>query len=67
MFKATYEGPTFSFEAYGYTESQARAFLMKGLRKHSRQYLLRTDWFEEDDINCCAIKTGVTYRDREEI
>ena len=70
IFKAFYDSRNFSFEAYGKTQAIAKATLLEGLQKHSKQYDLDADWYlydGEDDIYFQEIELNVTYRDRDTI
>lgn len=57
----------FKFRLVGETEKQARANLIKALRKHGRDFELGRDWFYAEDINCNAMPVGVAFRDYTQI
>ena len=63
IYRASYESRNFSFEAYGKTESDARAALMIGLLRHMDQYNLEPDWYYKDDIFVVEYQLNTPYRD----
>lgn len=64
MWRAIYESTNFSFEAYGWTEKEARLVLLSGLTTHAKQYDCAPDWFFPEDIHAYQIETLIPYRDR---
>jgi len=68
MFKTQLTTTNFSFEAFGKTQEDSWAALVKGLKKHIKQYELdETEFFTNylGDIFTTEIKIGACYRDNE--
>ncbi len=68
MFRAYVDTRSFSFEAYGLSETEARAALLRGLVEHERRLNLAKGWALEviDDAAFLEIKPGC-YRDGQRI
>jgi hypothetical protein len=68
LYRASFESRSFSFEAYGKTEDEAEKVMMKGLRKHTKNYgLPNNDWWERYDINVNKFELGKAYCDYYEL
>lgn len=67
FFRATMEGPTFTFEAFGRTELEAATLLMKAMHKHGKEYDLKPGWFNDMDTSCVEVQIGSAYRDGEKL
>lgn len=67
IYLAEYVSYSFTFRLVGETERQARANLIKALRKHGRDYQCVRDWFCANDINCHEMPLNVAFRDYDEI
>lgn len=67
IYKAYYESRNFDFEAYSQEKQKAIDLVIEGLKKHTKQYNLASDWWSIDGIECYFFITDVPYRDRDEI
>lgn len=67
IFYATYDSRNFSFEAVAETEVKAVATLIKGLQRHTEEYNLEPDWWEEEGIEVREIALNTPYRDKDKI
>ena len=65
IYKAFYDSRNFSFEAYSQSKSSARFHLLTGLRRHTEQYNLEPNWFNEDGIEYREYEMDTPYRDYE--
>jgi len=64
IYRAWYDSRNFSFEAYGLTEREAKASLIKGLRLHGKQYNCEPRWWYKDDVCVMECQLNQAYRDR---
>lgn len=53
---------SFEFTAFGDTQEEAKEFLKRALRRHTLEYGLNEDWWDEDDIGFAPFKLGNCYR-----
>jgi hypothetical protein len=67
IWKAWYDSRNFEFEAYGETPEGAKATLIKGLRKHGKQYNCEPNWWYADDICVLRYDLDTPFRDRDTI
>lgn len=69
MYKSQLQTTNFNFVAYGQTESDSLATLLRGLVKHGEQYGIEPSWFAEiaSDIYTIKVDLNVAYRDNEQI
>jgi hypothetical protein len=70
IWRAWYDSRSFSFEAYGFSEAEARDALRAGLDQHARDYSHRgvaADWYDADDIIAAEYRIGAAYRDGEAV
>ena len=67
FYRAFYQSRSFSFEAYGSTRDEAHKLMVKGLRKHTKNYdLPDNDWWYEDSIGFHEVELGKAYCDYSE-
>jgi hypothetical protein len=68
FYRAFYDSRSFSFEAYGKTRDEAHKLMVKGLRKHTKNYdLPNNDWWYEDSIGVYEVELGKAYCDYSEL
>jgi hypothetical protein len=67
IYKAWYDSRNFSFEAFALDEKTAKATLIKGLRKHGKQYKCEPNWWYKDDVCVLEHELNTPYRDRDTI
>jgi hypothetical protein len=67
MYSARYDSWNFSFEALGYSAADAKKALIKGLKKHAKQYNLDSKWYYPSDIYVVELDIDKPYRDRGEV
>jgi hypothetical protein len=67
IWKAWYDSRNFSFEAFSDDPVKAKATLIKGLRKHGKQYGCEPNWWYEQDVCVLEHKLDTPYRDRDRI
>ena len=67
MWRAFYESANFTFEAFGDTEEEARAFLLDGFTVHAKQYDCEPDWFFPEDIRTGEIHARSVFRDYQQL
>jgi len=73
LWRASFESRSFSFEAYGESEDDARAAMGRTLRAHQRQYRLDRGWARDmldpdaGNVGIYPIAVGHGYRDGERI
>lgn len=67
IYKAYYDSRRFNFEAFGETEHEAIEALVIGLKKHTIQYKLNSNWWQYAGIEVIAFNTGFAYCDNEMI
>jgi len=60
---ATLESAHFTFTAAAPSESEARANLISGLKRHGKEYRLAKNWYVEDDISIISVEAGGCTRD----
>jgi hypothetical protein len=65
IYGAFYDSRNFSFEAFSNDERKAKATLIKGLRKHGRQYNCEPRWWYEQDVYVMEYKLNEPYRDKD--
>lgn len=66
IYFAHYDSRSFSFDAFGTTEVEARNALIDGLKEHAKQYAARIEephWWFDEDIWVDARVIGECYRD----
>jgi hypothetical protein len=66
---ANLDSSSFTFQATGLTEAEAKAALIRGLKTHAKAYRLATNWWKtlECDIVIVESTIGGCTRDREAI
>ena len=67
IYGAFYDSRNFSFEAFSDDAEKAKATLIKGLRKHGRQYNCDPNWWYADDVYVVEYKLNECYRDKDTI
>lgn len=70
LYAADLETRNFTFTAFSHKNlDDARALLIKGLKKHGRDYNLLSDWYEDflEDVQVRQIETGACYRGGEKL
>jgi hypothetical protein len=65
IYGAFYDSRNFSFEAFSDDERKAKATLIKGLRKHGRQYKCEPNWWYAQDVYVMEYKLNEPYRDKD--
>lgn len=64
LHRALYVSRHFEFEAYGMTADEAGQAMFATLAAHARQYGLKENWYDTDDISIYPVETGQGLRDR---
>jgi hypothetical protein len=67
IYKAWYDSRNFSFEAFSDNAEKAKATLIKGLRKHGKQYNCEPNWWYKEDVCVLEHKLNTPYRDKDTI
>lgn len=67
VYFAEYESRKFVFRLVAPSERQARALMLKALRKHGRDFELYRDWFYPDSVTVVEMPVGVAFRDYDQI
>ena len=67
FWRAYFETPNFSFEAYGSTYNEALVTLFEGWKVHAKQTSAEIDYIEQyaDDIDVYEVELMSCYRNRE--
>lgn len=64
---AILESPNFNFTAKASSESEARANLIRGLKRHGKEYRLAKNWYVEYDISIIFVEEDGCTRDYQPI
>jgi hypothetical protein len=68
VFRAVYESPNFTFEAFSTEADHAKGCLLDALALHGEQYRLIPEWFaNKGEIEIQEIILGAGYRDGERL
>lgn len=67
VYFAEYESRKYSFRLVAASERQARALMLKALRKHARDFQWDLNWFYPDSVQTMEMPLNVAFRDYDEV